>query len=214
MRSSRPCMIVAVLTGLVLLAGCGKNTSEPEPQEESSHSEAEDDSMPVPVYVTFSGANSHVAEKRQYRITSEKEWRDLWRRHFGHKPNEEQPLAPLWTVPYVPDVDFDQCMVVAVFLGGSKNSAGVKTASVTEDRECLRLRFRDLAYQTSILPGPVPIDPRWAARIKEIQDGAVTPYGMFVLPRSSKPLVLEEGVPVNKGGPPVWKERHRFGAVS
>jgi hypothetical protein len=35
----------------------------------------------------------------------------------------------------------------------------------------------------------------------------VTVYGFFVLPRSSKTVVLEENVQNYIGGKPVWKER-------
>ncbi len=37
-----------------------------------------------------------------------------------------------------------------------------------------------------------------------------TPYGMFVFPKTDKPIVLEENVQGTIGAPPVWKERARF----
>jgi len=160
---------------------------------------AEDVPAPVPVYVTWRGAHSRLAEKRQYRITTEKEWVDLWLRHVGHKPKGTQ--YDLWKNPAnVPHVDFGRCMIVAVFQGQSWNSAGVTAESVAEEGDCLRFRCDDDSYQTAGING----------------DGGgirVTAYGMFVLPRSTKPLALEENVQGLLGELPVWKERQRFGPL-
>ena len=40
-----------------------------------------------------------------------------------------------------------------------------------------------------------------------------TPYGIFVLPRSDKELVVEEGVRTLKNEPPKWNELARFTAL-
>jgi hypothetical protein len=161
------------------------------------HARAEKSPKSVPAYVTWRGAHSRLTERCQYRITTEKEWVDLWLRHVGHKPKGKS--YDLWQNPAnAPHVDFDTCMVVAIFQGSAWNRAGVVAKSVTAKADCLRFRFRDDGYQTA---GP---------------DGGgvrVTAYGMFVLPRSAKPLVLEENVQNQIGAPPVWKERHRFGPL-
>ena len=60
------------------------------------------------------------------------------------------------------------------------------------------LRFEDKGYQTM-------------SRVGEGHHGnQVTVYGFFVLPRSSKTVVLEENVQNIIGEKPVWKEQIRL----
>ena len=82
------------------------------------------------------------------------------------------------------------------FPGQRLNSAGLKAVAVLEEKDRIVLRFENKWYQT--------------------RDGAsgggeqATVYGFFVLPRSSKTVVLEENVQNYIGHPPVWKERIRL----
>ena len=141
-------------------------------------------------FVSWSGPHSGLPERCHFRITSEKQWRDVWTRHVGDAAEKD-------TFGYVvvPAVDFERCMVVAVFQGRRENNNGVVAVSVTEDGEQMKVRLQPKPYQT----GPVG-DP-------------VTPYGIFVLPRSAKSLLLEEDARRN-WGPPVWRERARFGELA
>ena len=133
--------------------------------------------------VVISGADSHVKKPRYLRITSSKEWVKVWEEHKEEEPNI--------------DIDFDRFMVIAVFQGESVNSASLKCDSVVEKNEKILFRFDDISYQT-MGPGP---------------DGGaqkVTVYGFFILPRSPKPVVLEENVQRYLGQRPEWKEQSRF----
>jgi hypothetical protein len=85
-------------------------------------------------------------------------------------------------------------MVVAVFQGNDVNSAGLKAVAILEEKDRLVLRFQNKSYQTM---GYGQVD----------EGERVTVYGFFVLPRSSKTVVLEENVQNIIGQPPVWKER-------
>jgi hypothetical protein len=137
-------------------------------------------------YVSWSGAHSKLAERLCLRITSQEEWAKLWERHAVKGTD-------------VPQVDFGHCMVVAAFQGKASNSDGVVAKSITEKAGRILVRLDERFYQTL---GP---------------DGGgvrVTAYGLFVLPRSSKPVVVEENAQSTIGAPAVWKERKRFGAVT
>ena len=92
----------------------------------------------------------------------------------------------------VPDVNFENCMVIAIFKGPACNSAGLRAVSVHEDSEALLFRFDDMSYQTG----------NWSDK--------VTVYAFFVLPRSTRPVVLEEDVQGIINKPPTWQERARF----
>ena len=90
-------------------------------------------------------------------------------------------------------------MVVAVFLGQTFNNHRVVAVSIRENTGELMFRFSDAPYSTA--------GPPESGRASD----PATPYGLFVIPRSSKPLVLEQDVRHRKGrGMSVWRERARF----
>jgi hypothetical protein len=68
-------------------------------------------------------------------------------------------------------------MVIAVFQGSGVNNAGLKAVALLEEKDRIVFRFENKGYQT-------------AGRGSGGQQ--VTVYGFFVLPRSSKTVVLEE----------------------
>ncbi len=148
------------------------------------------DSQPC---VTLTGADSHVTERGYHRIMSTEEWVRVWQKHKGEKQDGEynfhyNPLG-------LPVVDFERYMVVGIFEGSSWNSAGLTTVSIDEEKTRIVFRFDSKSYQTT---GP---------------DGGgqkVTVYGFFVIPRSTKRLVLEESAQRRKDQPPAWKERVAF----
>jgi hypothetical protein len=155
---------------------------------------AEDDAQQTTrPYVTLTGADSHVKERSYYRVTSEGEWIKVWQRHKGAKESKDYVLFynPL-DLPYI---DFEKCMVIAVFQGSGWNSAGLTAVAILEEKDSIVMRFQQKYYQTG---GP-------GGGGKQ-----VTVYGFFVLPRSSKTVVLEENVQNYKGQPPVWKELFRL----
>jgi hypothetical protein len=108
---------------------------------------------------------------------SEGEWIKIWRRHRGAKESDDYDLYynPLG-LPYI---DFEKCMVIAVFQGSGWNSAGLGTAAVLESKDSMVLRLVDKSYQTA------GRDPDGGGR-------RTTVYGFFVLPRSDRTVVLAQ----------------------
>jgi hypothetical protein len=117
------------------------------------------------------------------------------RREF-HRIESDDAWIALWRrhagTGAPPAVDFSKSMVIAVFRGESWNSRGVGVASVGEDDEKFRIRCGDRFYQT--------------------MGGAdqVKPYGLFVLPRSAKPVILESNKQSLIGDMPIWEEDARL----
>ena len=140
--------------------------------------------------VTLTGADSHVKERSYFRITSEDEWVKIWQRHKG--VNESKDYDLFYNPLGLPNIDFEKCMVIAVFQGSGWNNAGLTAVAVLEGKDGIVLRFGNKGYQTG---GPGGGGKR------------TTVYGFFVLPQSSKTVVLEENVQNIRGQPPVWKER-------
>ena len=146
--------------------------------------------------VALTGADSHVSERGYHRITSLNDWTRLWQKHKGQKGDEQYDLYynPLG----LPLVDFDRYVVIVIFQGRGWNSAGLNAVSVSEEQERIVFRFDDKSYQTV---GPVGSNGGGKQ---------VTVYGFFVIPRSPKPVILEENVQRLIGKPAEWKERITF----
>ena len=81
-------------------------------------------------------------------------------------------------------------MVVGIFTGKQLGKGGIFLASISDEGGLVRLRFEYMLAET---------------RDQQV----VFPYGIFVLPRPSKPIVIEENVS-DFGQQAVWKERQRL----
>ncbi len=178
----------AATSGLCLLALCAALLVR---VPSSSASEPAKELRP---YVSWVVQHSRIETAEYLRITSKAEWTRLWLRHIGSSSKPER-YSDYYNPDRVPTIDFEHCMVVAVTAGKRHNAAGVDAVSITDEGDLIRLRFRDRTFQTS---GP---------------DGGaqqVTPIGLFVLPRSASPIVLEEDVQNLIRGDPIWKQRARL----
>lgn len=141
-------------------------------------------------YVSFAGHDSLIHSREFVRVTTREAWSELWERHLGDGLPQ---TAQGW--PQIPEVDFNQCEVIAFFRGDAWNTNGEIVDSITDRGRSILIRFDSSTYQTA---GP---------------DGGgvqVTPFGMWVIPATTKPIVIEENVQGMIGRPPKWKQQHRF----
>jgi len=150
-----------------------------------------------PALVALAGAHSRIDAREIVRVTDPDAWTALWLRHRGADPSR---YSAYYNEAEVPAIDFGRCMVLAVFQGSSTNSAGVDLVEVEEDDAHIVARYDDRSYQTAGTDGSGGAQ-------------AVTAWGLFVLPRSNKPLVVEENVQGLIGHPPQWKRRAEFEAL-
>jgi hypothetical protein len=135
----------------------------------------------------LTGDNSHVSKPAFTRIDSSSLWKKTWLTHLGKEQDTIYRTAM--------EVDFGRCTVTAIFGGQSVNSCGYRIESVHENGNTIVVRFDDISFQTA---GP---------------DGGavqVRPYAFIVLPKTSKPIVLEENVQSYKREEPEWKEVARL----
>jgi hypothetical protein len=139
-------------------------------------------------YVTLTGTDSHIKERSYHRVVSEDEWIKIWQRHKGAKESKDYDF--FYNPLGLPYIDFEKCMVIAVFQGSSVNSAGLKTVAILEEKDRIVLRFEEKWYQTMERAGTGH------------GGNHVTVYGFFMLPRSSKTVVLEENAQNYIGQPP------------
>ncbi|PCJ54367.1 MAG: hypothetical protein COA79_21865 [Planctomycetota bacterium] len=140
--------------------------------------------------VVITGTDSHVSKRGYQRITSKKDWIRAWEKNKGQKLGNKYDHN--YNSLGLPLIDFERYMVIAIFQGSGRNSRGLKAISVSEEQYRIAFRFDDESYQT--IGGHIE----------------VAVYGFFIIPRSSKPLILEENVQGLNGKPPVWKKRITF----
>jgi hypothetical protein len=140
--------------------------------------------------VSFIGADSAIADRRLVRIGDADAWRALWTEHRGERASRNA-----FDDPVAPEIDFDHNIVIANFRGDGWNCHGDFIVSLKERADDVLLRFDSRTFQTA---GP---------------DGGgirVRPYGIWIIPRFDKPIVVEENVQGLIGRPPKWKEQARF----
>jgi len=148
--------------------------------------------------VTVAGADSKIEDPTYLRISSREEFIRLFMRHLG---KERQAYDEHYNSPAMPQIDFDQCMVLAIFAGKSVNTVGLFADSIQELDGRILFRFRPRCYQTLDFGNDTSGG-----------DGSnhANPFGFFVIPRSDKAIVVEEDVQNVIGSPPKWEEKARI----
>jgi hypothetical protein len=146
--------------------------------------------------VSWIGAHSKIVERKFERIRSQEEWENLWHTHTGEGKKFKDPVYA-----FPPRIDFKRCEVVAFFRGRATNHDGEEMVSIAPGADgSVLLRFDSLGYQTAAPPGQVD------------HGVACEPFGIWVIDRTDKPIVIEENVQSLIGQPPKWNEQHRFEA--
>ncbi|MFW5652683.1 MAG: hypothetical protein ACOC0P_01455 [Planctomycetota bacterium] len=141
-------------------------------------------SVPPQPLVSFAGSDSSVEEHRFERIRTSEAWRELWVAHRGE--NIERDVSDRVVIP---EINFDEVEVIAVFVGAVQNIRGVDVHQVSVGpNDLLRI---DLEYQSF---GTFSADP---------SGGAVTtqPYGIFVIPATDQPISIRRVQRATKSGP-------------
>jgi hypothetical protein len=129
------------------------------------------------------GTSSKITKQRILRLTEEKEWLALWLEHMTGSKDD-----------VIPEFDFDKIMVIGIFDPQLDNSNGFSADSITEDRKQITIKVNDHSFQ-SVVPN----------EIKEAASEA-RPWGIIVLPKSEKPVILERDVRNHIKDPPKWEK--------
>jgi hypothetical protein len=147
----------------------------------------------------WTGGNSKQSKESFARCSTQKDWEAIWEKHHEWEKYVGDRSCP--------DVDFDSYMIVAIFVGKGRDM-GVRFYEVVEEKDCLRVRYKPIEYQTGFNPNETD-----AEREKRERESETQSYAFVVLPRSTKCVVLEENAQTTIDAPPVWRERTRFAAM-
>ncbi len=112
--------------------------------------------------VSWMGHSSNIQETQFLRITKDADWEALWKHHSAGSTD----------TPYI---NFTDTMVVAVFLPVVTFGYGVFISPPEEDEKQITIAYGIYGY---------PVN-------KQVLTAKGTIYGIFVIPRSTKRLVIQ-----------------------
>lgn len=142
--------------------------------------------------VQFVGQDSKIESAKYVLVTNVEDWNKLWAEHTGVAQSYSPPR---YTAPII---DFTRYVVVGAFNGKSTNTDGKIVDAIRLDPDAVRVRFHTASFQTARSgPGDDP-------------GTATSSYGLWVIEKSTKPIVLEEPAQTTKAGSSGWKEVQRF----
>lgn len=154
---------------------------------------ARDVAPAVKPYVQWAGHESKITERAFVIARTDDEWAELWSRHTG------TPVS--WGAMgrhSAPKIDFDRCLVVGYFNGRATNTDGQVAQSITTADDGVHVRFETASFQTaSFGPGPDTGE-------------ATTSFGLWVIDKTDKPIIIEQAHIAGKGGATTWKVVQTF----
>jgi hypothetical protein len=148
------------------------------------------------------GSDSMQAKPLLARCDREEEWYAVWAKHLGRESS-----GP----PWAPQIDFNRCSVLAVFTGEGSSPLGVMLREVIEEKELVRVRYWPLTQQRA--GGSfAPSNDETKKSVTYSRKLEANPYLFVLIPRTTKPFVLEEGYFSNGllTEPMAWKEKTRL----
>jgi len=154
---------------------------------------AEPATWPTQPLFALTGSWSNVVEPREVRVTTADAWAALWREHCGDRLERDAIDFEL-----IPQINFEEVMVVAVFLGSTTNTRSLDVTNIAPRPDgSIVIDFSTRTFQTAAMfePNDKP------------QGGMVTtqPWAIWVVPKSNAQIVLRRLQPQLKEGPVVPK---------
>jgi hypothetical protein len=131
--------------------------------------------------VSLCGSQSKIVEAQFHRVEAAPAWKSVWLEHLTGSKKEPKGFVEMPAV----EVDFERCMVVAVF-EGKYFETQLRVVSLTESDRQIVLRL------TGWFTPSTPFS-------KDAQ-----PWGVFVLPKSPKVVVIQIDSRVAFDDPPRW----------
>lgn len=144
--------------------------------------------------VQFIGHDSRITQPRFVLVKDDAAWASLWSEHIGAAAG-----AGAMARHAAPKIDFSRYIVVGAFAGATTNQDGEVAEMVGIEAELVRVRYVPSTFQSASAIGGEPD-----------RGVATTPYGLWVIERTEKPIVIEQGARGLKPEPIAWKEVKRF----
>ncbi len=137
-------------------------------------------SLPPPVIV-MTGDSPHVRVARRKAIRNDVDWLTLWAEHTGKtwSLHDARTGVEAHIALNAPMIDFGRFVAVTVYAGPKKGIAGIAVERIEEEEKQVVLVIQAILARSST---------------RETH-----PYGIFVIPRTDKAIVVREVVTVGGG---------------
>jgi hypothetical protein len=203
MKYSKLCLLLCLLIAWPTFASAGKKSKKPAVKEKIKKQAAEVKIMKP--YVVFSGVMGKHRPSDCLKITSKNEWAKLWLQSEGMRPGREE-YDYYYNTLKVPEIDFDNCMAIAVFeqrgavIQGSP-FGGFIVKEIVEEKKSLFVHLDKKACETVERPDSLQsTEPA----------GKTTVYVFFVIPRSPNKIILQmdarNAEQHGNNAAPIWKD--------
>jgi hypothetical protein len=187
MHSRRPVPFALALLCIPLLLGISPGM-QPEAGQRKQSLQA-GTLVPAPaIYVQITGHNAKREQEGFVVARTEKGWIGIWQDYTGNSAGHGAIERNR-----IPKISFDACMVVACFGGKRTNTDGFIAEELALDNGELRLRYTESTFQTS---GPGGGGQN------------TTPYAVWIIPATDKPITIERGRRGLKDAPIKWERVH------
>jgi hypothetical protein len=139
------------------------------------------------VLVAISGTDSHVVTPSCKLITNSADWARVWSDHLGTTVDDYyRPLM---------EVDFDHCMLVALFRGEERHIRRIEIEAQVETADAIVIRFGELGYQTMDSDKEGPLQRA---------------YAFVIIPKTEKAIIVEGRLVPLGPVPRVWESWARL----
>jgi hypothetical protein len=190
-------IVIAGIAGLCATFGCqlaGLPVQEPHEHLVFDSEPVEAMEKEIKPLMTIYGMHSKITKQRVARITLAEDWRALWSEHVG----PAKRLAGGDDVEHI-EPDFDRVMAIAVFMGKGAY-VPFTLDSIVETSERIMLRKRNIGQRSGAFTPDL--------------DANSQPWGVIILPRSNKEIVLQYDVRSEMDAPPKWKDSEKLPALA
>jgi hypothetical protein len=205
MKYYKLCLLLCILLAWPTYLSAGKKIKKTTAKQKSKKVLVVEEKKIMKPYVSFTGVAGTRVPRNCKKITSRNEWAKLWLQNEG-LPIEQEEYDYFYNTSRVPVVDFDNCMVIAVFEFKGAVIRGIPFGGFTgmeavEEKNNLVVHLNTKTFQT--------IDRSDSLKTAEPSNRS-TLYAFFVIPRSSKKIILQmDARNADQRGnnvPPIWKE--------
>jgi hypothetical protein len=154
--------------------------------------------VPFKPTMVFRGSHSQIKEERVQKIDSAEAWGKLWKEHRGERGRQE-----FVELDQTLSLDFDSFTVIAIFIG---NYDDCPIETVRRGEACV-VRFHPTSWQIigSFGRDKTSEELRYDAMKRES-----APYAFVVLPKGTRPIIVEIGSRREIDNPIVWKHHTTF----
>lgn len=183
-----------LVLGFILIMGSGSgSTTELKSQEKTR------DDVRKPLAM-LTGDSSKITKPKTLLVSNNQDWLTLWREHRTGSATKKENSDEAELIEF----NFQEVLIIAIFDGNVTACHNYSLPSLIESEKAVRLQITLNCSQTGHSGDP-EVDKRTFATRQT--------WGVFVIPRTNKEIILEQNAQILIGEKPIWEVWKRFPKV-